>query len=147
MEPDFFSADRLYDEARYEEAFKMFRTLAEKGDVSSMTRLALMYYSGVGTSKNIEECVKWDLRAAEHEDTVAYLNLGITYKDLGDMQTSIDWFNKALNQGDGEAALELAKIYLANDVDKAKSYLNIALQTGNLTEDSQEEITSLLNQM
>jgi TPR repeat protein len=42
------------------------------------------------------------------------VNLGITYRLKGDIRKSKAWFEKAIETGDGSAALELAKLYECN---------------------------------
>ena len=58
------------------------------------------------------------------------------------------WFQKALKAGDGDAALELGKIYLMKkNHSKALHYLNTAKLSKRITEDSVAEATRLLKRI
>lgn len=140
----FAQADRLYEEGLFTEAFAAFLSLAEQGDTSAMTRVAIMYGTGEGVARSFEDSIKWDMRAAELGDVTGLFNLGVSYKTEGDIRESRRWFEKALAAGDGEAALELAKLSLEEDAEKAAAYLHRALQNGDLCEASREEAEHLL---
>jgi hypothetical protein len=60
-----------------------------------------------------------------------------------------DSFLKRLESGDGDAALELAKIHFACDIETEKTqyYLNLAFQLGILCETSQEEAKVLYDKL
>lgn len=122
--------------------------MAEQGNINAMTRLALMYDNAQGTVYSFEECVRWDKQAAELGDVTALFNLGVTYRRVGDVRTARQWFEKALAAGDAEAGLELAKMYLISELEKARvrEYLLLALQDDTLLETSREEALRILNE-
>lgn len=144
----YLHADTAYDAGNFEEAFALFLKAAEHGDCNAMCRIALMYESGDGTLSDIEESIYWDLKAIEGGCNTSLLNLAITYRHLGEIRKSKHWLEKSLGTGDGEAALELAKLYSVSDKEIATviNYLNIAIASDNLTEASREEALELLNQ-
>lgn len=142
-------ASKIYDDGNYDEAFKMFLSLANTGDIDSMLRVALMYSIGEGCEYDIEKSKYWDMKAASQGSVSALFNLGITFRNNGDVREAKKWFQKALNGGEGEAALQLAKMYLISDleIERVKSYLLQALQVGNLCESSEEEVQLLLKEL
>lgn len=143
----FIVASKLYDEGRYSEAFEQFLSLANQGDTSAMTRVACMYGEGKGVEYNFAASVNWDIKAAAAGSQTALVNLGISYRNIGDTRRAKEWFGKALQAGDGEAALELAKMYLVSDleIDRVKNYLTLALQSTNICEASHDEAKDLLD--
>lgn len=145
----FALASQLYDDGDYKRAFGQFLSLANEGDTSAMTRVALMYGEGQGVARDVDESIRWDMRAAESGDTVGMLNLGITYLTKGDTTSAALWFEKAMDAGDGEAALELAKMHLVdgNDHARIKRYLALAAGDANLSEASSQEVKRLLDEL
>jgi TPR repeat protein len=145
----FARACRLYDEGHYKLAFEEFLALAEHGDTSAMTRIALMYDAGEGVSRDVEESIKWDMKAAELGDVTGLINLGISYRNRGDVRRARKWLEEALQAGDGEAALELAKMYLVSDLetDRVRAYLGIVLQSDSICESSRDEAEQLLEEL
>lgn len=146
MEIDNFSqADAAYDAGDSSEAFRLFLAAAESGNCDAMCRVAVMYESGEGVEYDVEKSIFWDLKAIDAGSTSSLINLGITYRRLGDIRKAKYWFEKSLETGDGEAALELAKLYSVSDKESAtvKRYLQIAISSDRLSENSLEEAKRL----
>ena len=61
----------------YEEAVKIFRLAAEKGDKFSQHCLGVMLYNGQGVKKDYKESFKWLDLAAKQGLTQADFDLGI----------------------------------------------------------------------
>lgn len=148
-EDQFVLADRLYDEGGFEEAFELFSKLAEAGDTSAMTRLADMYSAAKGVEYDFEKIIHWEEKAAGLGDPTGMYNLGITYRNAGDVRKARQWLEKALQCGDGEAALEIAKLYLISEkeTETVRHYLELAQSTGSLTEDSSDELARLMKEI
>lgn len=145
----FRQADVAYEGGDFATALDLFFQAAEKGDCTAMTRFALMFDNGEGTQADIKKSIYWDLKAIEAGSSTSRLNLAISYRRLGDFGNAEHWFGQALQSGDGEAALELAKLYIAcgryvSDVEKV---LKIAIASGNLIASSDEEARGLLNEI
>jgi phosphohistidine phosphatase len=142
-------ADHLEDIGKYRKAFKIFRRLAEQGDTAAMGRVAHLYYLGYGVPYSFEKTVEWEKRAAEAGNATGMYNLGVTYRRDGDVRTARTWYERALAEGDGSAALALAKMYLISDLELArvKNYLHQALALGPLSEANEEEIQQLLDEL
>jgi uncharacterized protein len=137
----FLQADTAYDAGDFAEAFRLFLQAAELGNCDAMCRIALMYETGEGTKPDVEKSIYWDLKAIDAGSTASLINLGITYRRLGHIRKAKYWFEKSLETGDGESALELAKLYSVSDKesDTVKHYLEIAISSNRLSEASLEE--------
>ncbi len=135
-----------YDKGNYQEAFKIFLEASENGDRYSMERLAVMYGEGEGTESDVDKSINWDMKAIELGSVVSMGNLASTYKNIGNLVDAKKWLMKAIDAGDGDAALELAKIYASEESDTSvvKKYLDIVVNSDNVCESSVDEAKSLL---
>ena len=103
--PSVVAADRFQDGMRAHEsghfvtAIRLWRPLAENGDVRAQFSLATMYDLGHGVARDFAEAVRWFRRAAEQGHGDAQYNLGAMYT-LGygverDYVEAHRWFNIA----------------------------------------------------
>ena len=143
----FEKADRLYNDGKFKEALNLFKEIAKNGDDSAMDRIGSMYADGEGIEKNISKAIEWYKQSVSEGGLTSLYNLGLVYKCENNINESKRWFSMALNEGDTEASVELAKLYLDNDVNKAISYLKIALLDNDLILDVREEAESLLKKL
>lgn len=132
----------------FEEAFALFLEAAMAGDIDAMGRVSLMYYDGEGVKKDIEKSIYWDLKSAKLGSSSAMTNLAITYRDLGNIEEALSWFNKALSSGDIDAAIEIAKIHLhsVGKNSESRRLLKIVVNSEEAIESVKEEAESLLNE-
>ena len=146
---NFNHASSTYERGEFKLAFESFRDLAMEGDVDAMSMLATMYGSGEGVQYDFDQSVAWARKAAELGNYSSFINLGIAYRAKGDLRAAKAWFQKAFDVGDGEAALELAKLYLVSELEteRVRQYLESAVAMGNLCEQSEEEVQSLLREL
>ena len=149
MDDQFLSADAAYERREFEHAFAKFLQLAEAGDLNGMSRVACMYGDGEGTPRSREKSLEWDLKAAALGSTTSMFNLGITYRNAGDSREARHWFEKLHAGGDGDASLELAKMYMVSDLEgeRIKAYLLAAIQSSNVCDASKEEAQELLSDL
>lgn len=147
MNDQFLSADAAYERGDFKEAFDGFLELAEGGDLGGMGRVACMYDDGEGTSRDRDKSLEWDLRAAALGSTTSMFNLGITYRNSGNAREARRWFEALHAAGDGDASLELAKMYMISDLEgeRIRAYLVAAVQSSNVCEASREEAQQLLD--
>ena len=149
MDDQFLLADAAYERGDLEEAFAMFLQLAEGGDLNGMSRVACMYGDGEGTQRSREMSLEWDSKAAALGSTTSMFNLGITYRNAGDSREAGRWFERLHADGDGDASLELAKMYMVSDLEgeRIRGYLLAALRSSNVCEASIEEAQELLEDL
>lgn len=72
-------AIRASDEGNHAKAAKLYKPLAEKGNAVAQFKLASMYYSGKGVTKNFKQAFKLYRLSAEQGHTVAQSNLATMY--------------------------------------------------------------------
>jgi len=88
----------------YATALRLWRPLAEQGDVASQTNLGSMYYIGKGVPQDVAEAVRWYRKAAEQGFARAQSSLGGMYADgqgvPQDIVQAYTWFSIAAAQGD-----------------------------------------------
>lgn len=149
MDDQFLLADAAYERGDFEEAFAKFLQLAEDGDLNGMSRVACMYGDGEGTPRSREKSLEWDSKAAALRSTTSMFNLGVTYRNAGDSREARRWFERLHVDGDGDASLELAKMYMVSDLEgeRIKAYLLAAVQSSNVCEASREEAQELLDDL
>ena len=120
----------LYDEEKYEEAFKVFYQLAEgEGDAKAMYCIANMYYEGKGVKKDLKSAFAFYKKSAKLNFSAAQFDLGKLYF-YGDgveknMVKAAELFKKAADQGLAEAMRDLALCYqygigVRRDIAKAR---------------------------
>jgi TPR repeat protein len=138
-----------YEKGHFREAFEIFETGAESGDIDCMTYLGVMYTCGEGVACSYDKAVEWLRKAVQAGSTSAMLNLGTTYRIKGELRQAKRWFEEALNLGDAEAAFELARLYLVSDLETetVRKYLKIVLTEKNVCESSKEKAESLLREL
>jgi uncharacterized protein len=149
MEDPFEEAELLHERHAFPEAFAAFLLLAEEGDTSAMTRLALMLTLGEGVTKDLATAMDWERRAANAGDVMALYNLAISYRLRGDCLSAKHWFQRALDAGEGDAALQLAQMSMPGGClsEPVKPLLRTALASPSLTKASREAATFLLRRI
>ena len=149
LDERFALADAAHERGDFDEAFATFLALAEDGDVNGMARVACMYADGEGIARSIEKSLEWDLKAAALGSGTSMFNLGITYRNRGDAREARRWFEKCHVAGDGDASLELAKMYGISDLEgeRIRAYLLAAEQSPRACEASREEARKLLDDL
>lgn len=102
----------LADAQSYEQALK----LAEEGDGASMYRLAMMYYNGEQTDKDVKQALRWFRESAKEEYVPALLRMMQFYRDgeqvKQNFQLSMSWVKKAAATGDPRGQFALADAYI-----------------------------------
>ena len=90
------------EQGEYENAYRLIKPLADRGDANAQCILAAMYFNGQGFPQDYTEAGKWFRRAAEQGYAEAQHNLGLLYKvGRGVPQNDIFahmWFNIAASQ-------------------------------------------------
>ena len=115
---EYTDAVKLLKEKRYEEAVALFQSAANSGDAKAKLTLAEMYKNGVGVNKNLETAYKLYLEVAETNIAYAQNMVGIYNRDGIGIPKNLDmarqWFRKAFENGDPNAAKNLEKLYDEN---------------------------------
>lgn len=103
-------------------SFTAILARAEAEDAESQYRLANMYYSGRGVTKDRAMAVKWWRKAAEGGNAKAQYNLACCYscgcQVAKDQHEAFKWCQKAAEQGIADAQCTIGNLYLEGDVVK-----------------------------
>lgn len=73
-------ATRAYFQGDYKTAFRLFKPLADKGNVPAQVAIGIMYRDGEGVPSDYVEAAKWYRKAAERGDSTAQSHLGLMYE-------------------------------------------------------------------
>lgn len=120
---------------------RMTRT-AEEGNVDACLTLGYMYlYGENGVERDEKKAFRYYSMAAAQEDKIAVNNLGsLYYSGIGtekNVNKAVEMFDKAARLGNGEAAINLAFIYLTSSTNVSNQrifeLLQQAADTGNIT--------------
>tara|TARA_Y100000588_G_C14053428_1_gene838278 strand:- start:42 stop:527 length:486 start_codon:yes stop_codon:yes gene_type:complete len=111
---DYWDARAAYIEGNYPKAFRLYRQLAEEGDVMAQNSLGWMYANGEGVVEDDAEAVYWYRKAAEQGFAAAFQALGVMYsRGEGVPQNDVQayaWSNVAAIQGSTIAVHDRALI-------------------------------------
>jgi TPR repeat protein len=96
----------------YQGAARLYRELAEQGDVEAQDRLGSMYNRGMGVPEDYAEAAKWYRKAAEQGYASAQYNLGNMYLSGDgvpqDYVQAYKWFILMLSQNDPPCGVQTA---------------------------------------
>lgn len=139
----FDEANQEWDAGNKKRAFNLFLAAAKSGEEDAYNSVGYFYDQGIGIKKNPEGAYMWYRRAAMRGNLAGCLNLGVWYRDAGNLRRSKFWFSKAYAQGDGSAAYELGKIYLKQrsraSLKLAQQYLTIAATSKFITDEEKND--------
>jgi len=126
---DFHAGVEAIGRRDYAEAFKIFKPLAEKGNVAAQVNLGNLYMKGLGVEQSYLLSLRWYQKAADQGERLAQNKVGIQYfYGLGvakDPATAAIWFEKSAQQGDTSAQTILGSLYASGEgvtQDLAKAY-------------------------
>ena len=124
---------------KFEKAFQWYKMAAEQGVVAAQGSLAVMYYYGQGTQKNINQAVKWFEKAAKQGDPPAQYKLALMHYEgieiNQNFEKAFQWGEKAADQGYAPAQSLLAQMYtegeaVDQDLEEAVYLIQKAVETG-----------------
>jgi len=130
-------------------AFRLFLSAAKNGMVPAFGTVAQFYDRGEGVKANQKAALYWYRRAYRHGSETAANNIGCIWHDRGKLSRGIWWLKRAVELGDDDANLNIAKIYLGTgrDLKRAIHYLNKTRESDRATVGSKEEARLLLKRL
>ncbi|MEP7157298.1 MAG: tetratricopeptide repeat protein [Betaproteobacteria bacterium] len=147
----FDEANEVWEAGNAVRAFSLFNAAASAGEFLAFNSVGYFLDHGIGVAKDSVEALSWYKRAARSGDPCAYSNIGLSYRNAGNMRLAKAWLRKAMECGDGDAALELAKLYLSNPAKRnrklAWATLRLARESESITEFGREECNTILQQL
>ena len=136
---DVAPALKAYERRDYATALRLWRPLADQGNVFAQTGLGNMYAEGEGVAQDYANAMNWYRKAAERGYVAAQRRLGLMYADgqgvAQDLDKAMQWIAKAANQGDMVAQRRLGLMYaegqgVAEDLEKAMQWFSKAAAQG-----------------
>jgi TPR repeat protein len=142
-------ADAAWKKGRNKEALALFLKAAQLGEPSAQHNVGYFYDIGIGTKKDFQKARLWYLKAwRTHGQTDTCINIAQLYSARGKTRSAMRWWKEAVRRGDGDAALDLARIYLARtsrrERQRGYSLLRKVLKSRRVTEDAVKAATKLL---
>jgi TPR repeat protein len=143
----FSEASRLLERGRVGEAFRLFFAAAKAGDSRAQLNIGYLYDTGQGVSRSRTHALEWYRKAVQRGEAAAANNIGTLYRDEGRLRLAVRWFEKAAAMGDGDALLEMAKLYAGplEEAAKARKLLTRVRTSKRAAADSREEAARLLH--
>ena len=123
------SALQAFDAGDYVTSYKLFRSLAESGDVAAQNYLGVHFYLGLGVERDWPQALQWYEKAAKQGDPGAQLNYGLMfhngYGTNPDIGAAFMWYYASYRQGNATAgrymnSLADDNLLSPNQIDYAK---------------------------
>lgn len=134
---DAAAADQRDDDAI---RFRIFHSLANRGDAKAQAYLGYIYDVGKGVAQNYAEAARWYRKAADQGHAQSQFVLGLMYaRGLGVAKNDTEaakWVRKAAVQGDANAQAAIGLIYVnglgvSQDYSEAARWYRRAADQGN----------------
>lgn len=111
-------------------AFRRFLAAAKRGDSSAQLMLGYFYDYGIGVPRKRSVALHWYKRAYRQGHSGGANNAGTIYRDAGDFQKALIWFERSISLSDSSANWEIARMYFRqrNDIAKTILYLKRVIQ-------------------
>jgi TPR repeat protein len=145
------AGDAAEDAGDFDLALRCFQHGGALGDAACLERLGHMHAVGNGVDVDKQFALHCYRRAWRRGGLCAANNIAILYREQGDAKAMIRWFRRAIERGDEDARVELAKCYLKGigvrrSVSTAALQLRLAVKAlpFNITEAAREEAAILL---
>lgn len=133
-------------------AFELFSQCAAEGSDSCMLDLGYFYDEGIGTDIDKQQAMRWYKKAYRLGSSAAASNIAILYREKGRLNYTAQWFKRAARLEDGDAEVELAKLYMTGQgvrksLTVAKDHLEQALASEFITPAGREEAQELMTKV
>lgn len=143
-------AHHAWEQKDHPRAFALFSTCANLGAVGCMLNLGYFYDEGIGTRADKAQAMRWYKRAYRRGSSAAASNIAILYREQRRNRECFQWFVRSAQLGDGDAEVDVAKLYLQGvgvrrSPTLAKEALARALASQRITEAGREEAAALLD--
>jgi len=108
-------AQKEYNSGDHESAFKIWKNLADNGDIVAMNNLGYLHEKGEGVKKDLKLSLKYYLKAANSGFPTAQYNVGEIYAEGRGIKenkvVALKWFILAGIRGDKDAQIYYNKIF------------------------------------
>jgi TPR repeat protein len=120
----------FWDNGQYRLAFRRWLAGARRGDMTAQLNLGYFYDCGLGVEKSGSKALRWYKRAHKQGHAAAASNAGTVYRDRGEFQTALTWFERAVAFGDIGTHWEIARMYFRQrkDIPSTIRHLRATIQ-------------------
>jgi len=140
--------DEAWQGGQLRPAFRFFLAAAKSGMVAAFSTVGNFYDHAIGVKANRDAALYWYRLAYRNGARSVANNIGCILRDRKRLRQAIKWFRRAVRQNDGDANLNIAKIYLGRgDFSRAERYLQTTAESAWATEASKEEANLLLREL
>ncbi len=130
-------------------AFQSFLAAARLGDEAAQVEVGYVYAYGIFGKVSAGKALRWWKCAYRQGSWAAAFNLGMFFRDAKQWAKAVKWFERAIQAGDEDGLIEVAKIHLryAGDRPAGLSYLKRAVAAKDkLTEPARLETERLVKE-
>lgn len=140
--------DEAWSKGHLRPAFRFFFAAARAGMVAAFSTVGNFYDNGIGVKANPDAALYWYRLAYRNGARSVANNMGCILRDRKKVGQALKWFRRAVQQNDGDANLNIAKIYLRKgDLVRTRSYLGKTRRSQWATVQSKEEARLLLRKL
>ena len=149
---EFDRAAQAWEDEKFEEAYRWFLQGAEAGNRDCFLNLGYCFDVGRGTVADKKKAMLWYRRAYANGEGAAANSIAILYREHGFRKLEFHWFQLAARRGDGDAFVDLAKLYSTGtgarqSVSRAKRCLKLALRSQSICPSSLETAEDMLSEL
>jgi TPR repeat protein len=132
-------------------AFQSFLAAASLGDEAAQVEVGYTYAYGIFGRASVGKALRWWKRAYRQGSWAAAFNLGMFFRDAQQWAKAVKWFERAIQAGDEDGLIEIAKVHLRYAGDRAAGlrYLKLAVaakKKNRLTEPARLETERLVKE-
>ena|SRR5205809_4922744 len=142
-------ASAYWDRGNDGRAFRLFLSLAKRGNSIAQLNVGYFFDRGNGTARNRLKALHWYRRAYANGDSSGANNIATILRDRGQLTQAVEWFKRAVKLGNDGSALEIAKVYVdaGRRLTQARRYLKRVLASDHVSEFDQEQASALLREL
>ena len=148
-EERFREAWRLLNAGLDHRGYRALLEAARMGHVEAHQGVGSLFDIGRGVRRSVKKALYWYRMAARAGDAAAAANIGILYRDSRSPALAMRWFKKALEMGDADVLLEIARLQLASPRGRRAAVLSVRrlLAAEGIIEATREEAQDLLSEL
>ena len=149
-ENNFEHACHALDRCQWSLALALFLRGVAVGETGCHVNLGVMFHDGLGMPRSYRRAQRSYMKSLQDSTGCAENNLACLRRDQGLHRLAEHWFQRAIQQGNTDAWLELAKLHLQHDrIRQAQACLLQVTSAApmQVTHGSREEADTLLHQL
>ena len=110
-------AEKQEERGNLRTAFRLMLAAAKLGNAFAQVNVANYYDDARGVRRNRSAALHWYKRAYRRGSSTAAHNIGVVWRNERNFRRAVYWFCRAVELGDPESNLDIAKHFLHNEKD------------------------------